>query len=121
MIGHSYKKYSRGSAQTKTTVPQNTKYYLLHIKFHQISAREKTKFFFEYAEETDTVTVKDYRLTVCSPEVCSQYDFHIKYGTPRKEETIVIPWKRFPRTRDGISIPQLIRQIFGRIPKMVFL
>lgn len=82
---------------------------------------EKTKFFFEYAEETDTVTVKDYRFTVCSPEVCAQYDLHIKYGTPRKEETIVVPWKRFPRTRDGISIPQLIRQIFGRIPKMVFL
>ena len=82
---------------------------------------EKTKFFFEYAEETDTVTVKDYRLTVCSPEVCAQYDLHIKYGTARKEETIVVPWKRFPRTRDGISIPQLIRQIFGRIPKMVFL
>jgi hypothetical protein len=81
---------------------------------------EKTKFFFEYAEDTDTVTIKDYRLSVCSPEVSARYYLHIKYGTPRKEDTIVIPWKRFPRTKDGISVPQLIEQIFGRIPTVMF-
>ena len=80
---------------------------------------EKSKFFFEYAEETDTVFIKDYRLTTCEPEIYAQYDLHIEYGTSRKDEIIVIPWKRFPRTKDGVSVPQLIDRIFGRIPRVM--
>ena len=83
---------------------------------------EKSKFFFEYVEETDTVTVKDYRLTTCEPEVSARYNLHIQYGRPRDDEILVIPWKRFPRTKDGVSVPQLIERIFGRIPRvMLFL
>ena len=82
---------------------------------------EKSNFSFDYAEETDTVTIREYRLTVCEPEMYARYDMHIKYGTQRKDEIIVIPWKRFPRTKDGVSIPQLIERIFGRIPNMLFL
>lgn len=83
---------------------------------------EKSEFFFEYVEETDTVTVKDYRLTTCEPEVSARYNLHIRYGRPRDDEILVIPWKRFPRTKDGVSVPQLIERIFGRIPRvMLFL
>jgi hypothetical protein len=84
---------------------------------------EKSKFFFEYNEDTDTVTVKDYRITVCNPEEYIRFDLHIKYKTPRQQDDVLaIPWKRFPRTKDGVSIPQLIERIFGRIPKvMMFL
>jgi hypothetical protein len=83
---------------------------------------EKSKFFFEYVEETDTVTVKDYRLTTCEPEVSARYNLHIQYGRPRDDDVLVIPWKRFPRTKDGVSVPQLIERIFGRIPRiMLFL
>lgn len=83
---------------------------------------EKSKFFFEYEEESDTVYVKDYRLTTCEPEIYAQYDLHIQYGRPREDKMLVIPWKRFPRTKDGVSIPQLVERIFGRIPRvMMFL
>ena len=80
---------------------------------------EKSKFFFEYYEESDTVTVKDYRITVCNPEEYTRYDLHIKYKTPRQDDVLVRPWKRFPRTKDGVSLPQLIEHIFGRIPKII--
>ena len=80
---------------------------------------EKSKFFFEYHEDTDTVTVKDYRITTCNPEEYTRYDLHIKYKTPRQDDILVIPWKRFPRTKDGVSLPQLIERIFGRIPKII--
>ena len=83
---------------------------------------EKSNFFYEYDEESDTVFITDYRITTCNAEDYMRYDLHIKYKTPKNHETTVIPWKRFPRTKDGISIPQLIERIFGRIPKvMMFL
>ena len=83
---------------------------------------EKSTFLFEYYEESDTVTVTDYRITVCNEEDCVRYEPYLKYRTPRNDDTIVIPWIRFPRTKDGVSVPQLIERIFGRIPKiMMFL
>ena len=81
---------------------------------------EKCDFEFDYAEETDTVRIRDYRLTVCEPELYARYNNQIKYATQRKDEIIVIPWKRFPRTKDGVSVPQLVERIFGRIPNMLF-
>jgi hypothetical protein len=87
---------------------------------------EKSNFSFEYDEESDTVTITNYRTAICNPEEFARYDLHIKFKRPRKdetiEETIAIPWIRFPRTKDGVSIPQLVERIFGRIPKvMMFL
>jgi hypothetical protein len=87
---------------------------------------EKSNFLFEYEEDSDTVTITNYRTAICNPEEFARYDLHIKFKRPRKdetiEETIAIPWIRFPRTKDGVSIPQLIERIFGRIPKvMMFL
>ena len=87
---------------------------------------EKSKFSFGYDEESDTVTITDYRTAICNPEEFARYDLHIKFKRPRRDEiideTIAIPWIRFPRTKDGVSIPQLIERIFGRIPKvMMFL
>lgn len=80
---------------------------------------EKSNFVFGYNENSDTVTVTDYRIAVCNMEQSVRYDLHIKYNTPRNDDTFVIPWKRFPRTKDGVSIPQLIERIFGRIPKVI--
>ena len=87
---------------------------------------EKSNFSFEYEEESDTVSITNYRTAICNPEECKRYNLHIKFKRPRTDETITetiaIPWIRFPRTKDGVSIPQLIEQIFGRIPKvMMFL
>jgi len=83
---------------------------------------EKSNFFYDYDEESDTVYISDYRITVCNEEDYARYYLNIKYKIPRKDETIVVPWTRFPRTKDGVSIPQLIERIFGRIPKvMMFL
>ena len=87
---------------------------------------EKSNFLFQYEEESDTVSITNYRTAICNPEEFARYDLHIKFKRPRTEETITetvaIPWIRFPRTKDGVSIPQLIERIFGRIPKvMMFL
>jgi hypothetical protein len=83
---------------------------------------EKSDFIFEYYQDNDTVTITNYRITVCNLEDYIRFDSHIKYKTPKKHETPVIPWIRFPRTKDGVSVPQLIERIFGRIPKvMMFL
>jgi len=83
---------------------------------------EKSDFVFDYDEDSDTVFIRNYRVTVCNPEEYIRFDSHIKYKTPRKDETPVIPWIRFPRTKDGVSVPQLVERIFGRIPKvMMFL
>ena len=87
---------------------------------------EKSNFLFQYEEDSDTVTITNYRTAICNPEEFARYDLHIKFKRPRTEEiiteTVAIPWIRFPRTKDGVSIPQLIERIFGRIPKvMMFL
>ena len=85
---------------------------------------EKSDFIFDYDEESDTVFIRNYRVTVCDEKEYIRFDTHIKYKTPRKDEDeiYVIPWIRFPRTKDGVSVPQLIERIFGRIPKeMMFL
>jgi len=80
---------------------------------------DKSRFMFEYIIDTNTVIVKEYRLHVCSPELYEKYYLNIKYNTPRNEETLVIPWKRFPRTKDGVAIPQLVERIFGKIPDLI--
>lgn len=80
---------------------------------------EKSTFFFEYYEETDTVTVTNYRTAICNPEECVRFDLHIQFKMPRTDGLIVVPWMRFPRTKDGVSIPQLIERIFDRIPKVI--
>jgi len=83
---------------------------------------EKSKFFFEYEEESDTVFITNYRIAICNPEEFSRFDLRIQFKTPRADDLIVIPWIRFPRTKDGVSVPQLIERVFGRIPKvMMFL
>ena len=83
---------------------------------------EKSDFMFDYDEESDTIFIRNYRTTVCNEEQYIRFDTHIKYKTPRTDDLIVIPWIRFPRTKDGVSVPQLIERIFGRIPKvMMFL
>ena len=83
---------------------------------------EKSDFMFDYDEECDTVFIRNYRTTVCNKKEYIRFDTHIKYKTPRTDDLIVIPWIRFPRTKDGVSVPQLIERIFGRIPKvMMFL
>ena len=76
---------------------------------------EKEKFVFKYNLETDTVSFsKKYRMCLCSPEIYNKYYLNIKRED--NEQMLTIPWIRFPRTKDGISIPQLVERIFGKIP-----
>ena len=82
---------------------------------------EKEKFVFKYNLETDTVSFsKKYRMCLCTPEIYNKYYLNIKKED--NEQILVIPWIRFPKTKDGISIPQLVERIFGKIPTtMVFI
>ena len=50
----------------------------------------KSRFFFVYNKETDTVMIKDYRFSLCSPEIYEKYYLNIKYITPRNDKTVVI-------------------------------
>ena len=96
----------------------NTTYIMGEYEF----ADENVRFIYEYNTETDTIFIRDYRLHICSPELYEKYYLNIKYIVPRNDETLVIPWKRFPRTKNGFAIPQLIEKILGKIPnKMVFM
>ena len=83
---------------------------------------EKNKFTFEYNSETDTIFVNDtYRNCLCSPELYEKYYTNIHYNDNKKQNKWSIPWIRFPRTKDGISIPLLIERILGKIPdRMIF-
>jgi hypothetical protein len=82
---------------------------------------EKEKFVFKYDLETDTVSFsKKYRMCLCTPEIYNKYYLNIKRED--NEQMLAIPWIRFSRTKDGISIPQLVERIFGKIPTtMVFI
>jgi hypothetical protein len=79
----------------------------------------KSRFFFVYNKETDTVMIKDYRFSLCSPEIYEKYYLNIQYITPRNDKTVVIPWKKIPQTRDGVAIPQLVERIFEKIPTTI--
>lgn len=83
---------------------------------------EKDNFLFIYDEEIDTVTIKNYRTAICEVEEYARYESHIKFATQRNDDMCSMPWIRFPRTKDGVPIPQLIERIFDRIPNvMMFL
>lgn len=77
---------------------------------------EKCNFSFDYDQESDTVYVRDYRTAVCGMEEYIRYESHIKFKTQKTEDTCSLPWIRFPRTKDGVHIPQLIARIFDRMP-----
>jgi hypothetical protein len=83
---------------------------------------EKTTFEFDYDIESDTVKMyQHYRKCICSEETFGLYSKHIRFSKHKTLEPQVLPWIRFPRTKDGIIIPFLIEVILGRVPKkMVF-
>jgi hypothetical protein len=83
---------------------------------------EKTTFEFDYDTETDTIKMyQHYRKCICSEESFELYSKHIRFSKHKTLEPQVLPWIRFPRTKDGIVIPLLIEVILGRIPKkMIF-
>jgi hypothetical protein len=57
-------------------------------------------------------------MCLCSPEIYSKYFLNIKISNNQK--VLVIPGITTPNNC-GVSIPQLIEQIFGKIPTtMVF-
>ena len=83
--------------------------------------QEKDEFRFVYYPDEDRVVFPNrYRFTVVDAEVYDKYKNHVEFKNPYN--TPCLPWIRYPRTKDGILIPQLIERIFGKIPsKMVFL
>ena len=83
---------------------------------------EKTSFEFDYDIESDTIKMyQHYRKCICSKETFNLYSKHIRFSKHKTLEPQVLPWIRFPRTKDGIVIPLLIEVILGKIPKkMIF-
>jgi hypothetical protein len=83
---------------------------------------EKTTFEFDYDIESDTIKMyQHYRKCICREETFGLYSKHIRFSKHKTLEPQVLPWIRFPRTKDGIVIPLLIEVILGRIPKkMIF-
>jgi hypothetical protein len=83
---------------------------------------EKDEFRFKYYPDEDLVVFPGgaYRVTVVDTEIYDKYKNNVEFKNP--ENTPRLPWIRYPRTKDGILIPQLIERIFGKIPaKIVFL
>lgn len=78
---------------------------------------EKTAFEFDYESNTDIVFYeKEYRTVIVEKETFE------KYGKILKTEQSLnncLPWIRFPRTKDGVTIPLLIERIFTKIPKSI--
>ena len=85
---------------------------------------EKKEFNFKYNIETDTIYVPQiYRITTCSEKIYNRYSKHIYYdehNTLKAVKENTIPWIRFPRTKDGIIVPELIEKILGRIPNKIY-
>jgi hypothetical protein len=82
---------------------------------------EKKEFIFNYHTETDTIIVhQPYRITTCSDELFNRYEKNIYYND-NTVEGARLPWIRFPRTKDGVMLPELIEKIMGKIPnKIIF-
>jgi hypothetical protein len=83
---------------------------------------EKKEFIFNYHTETDTIIVhQPYRITTCSEELYNRYSNNIYYNDNNTIEGSRLPWIRFPRTKDGVMLPELIEKILGKIPnKIIF-
>jgi hypothetical protein len=83
---------------------------------------EKKEFIFNYHTETDTIIVhQPYRITTCSEELYNRYSKNIYYNDNNTIEGSRLPWIRFPRTKDGVMLPELIEKIMGKIPnKIIF-
>jgi hypothetical protein len=83
---------------------------------------EKTPFEFEYNIEYDTIKMyQSYKKCICMEETFDIYSKQLRFNKHKTLEPQVLPFFRFPRTKDGILIPVLIEAILGKIPrKMVF-
>lgn len=95
---------------------------------------EKNNFAFNYYPTEDMVIYNDnyYRTCIVSKELFDKYKDNIiyrEYGNDvvassievKNDSDYSLPWIRYPRTKDGVTIPLLIEKIFGRVPaKLVF-
>lgn len=89
---------------------------------------EKSSFTFNYNVEEDSVSVfQPYRIAICKEEIYDKYAKNIyyneyaKHNYSKEKEEKCLPWIRFPRTKDGVFITELIENIFDRIPnKIIF-
>jgi len=94
---------------------------------------EKNKFSFDYYIEEDLVIYNNdyYRSVIVTDEIFNKYKDNVVYrgdtdvivSSIKIEDNIyLLPWIRYPRTKDGVLIPLLIEKIFRRIPsKIVFI
>jgi hypothetical protein len=93
---------------------------------------EKDNFAFDYYPDEDLVIYKNnyYRKGVVSEETFNKYKDNVIFRGKTDvlassmdliENNGLLPWIRYPRTKDGILIPLLVEKIFNRIPsKIVF-
>ena len=79
---------------------------------------EKDEFRFRYYPDTDLVQwISNYRVTVVDSDVFDKFKNHVQFKNTNN--TPSLPWIRYPRTKDGILIPQLVERIFGKIPAQI--
>lgn len=79
---------------------------------------EKDEFRFRYYPDTYLVQwISNYRVTVVDIDVFDKYKNHVQFKNTNN--TPSLPWIRYPRTKDGILIPQLVERIFGKIPAQI--
>jgi hypothetical protein len=92
---------------------------------------EKKEFKMYYYPDNDTLIYREeYRTVIIKDELFNRYKNNLIYRGDIdviantlliENNNYSLPWIRFPRTKDGITIPLLIERIFGRIPsKIVF-
>lgn len=81
---------------------------------------EKTAFAFDYYPETDTVKItQNYRMCMCETDIFEKFSKIVMYNDNKNATSIVLPWIRFPRTKDGVLVPILIETILGKTPQHI--
>jgi hypothetical protein len=82
--------------------------------------REKTEFVFDYYPQIDTVKiVQNYRMSMCDTDIFDKFSRIVMYGENKNTSAMVLPWIRFPRTKDGVLVPILIETLLGKMPRHI--
>jgi Tat protein secretion system quality control protein TatD with DNase activity len=82
---------------------------------------EKKEFRFDYNIETNIVNFNQhFRMCICTEELYNMYHKRVHYNKRKYADEQILPWIRFPRSKDGIFIPVLIERILGKIPNKIY-
>ena len=78
-------------------------------------------FTIEYDKSNDIVVFKSScRMCFCSYEMYNKYYLNIRYSNSENyTHFLCIPWLRIHDQNNGVAIPQLVEDIFSRIPNVI--